>query len=167
MSANSIWRAATPSLGYRVLGRVARSGNRARWLPALPITAAAAARSRRHASTSSKPDSTARSIPEVGGSSPKWTGHGVLGVALAAGLLGWGLSAMIPGPNGKGMMLLDSKAQFPRYASLKEMEIVSVVFFPDLALDINAAGSLSTSMSAKLTTEPRPSRRSAMRSAPI
>lgn len=116
-----------PPLGYRTLGRAIRSGNRVQSLSALPITPA---RARRTASTSSKQVSAARSILESGNSAPKWSGRGVFGVALAASLLGWGIATTMTGRGGKGLMLLDSMAQFPRYASVKEMEIVSA--FPSL-----------------------------------
>lgn len=109
-----------PPLGYRTLGRAIRSGNRVQSLSALPITPA---RARRTASTSSKQVSAARSILESGNSAPKWSGRGVFGVALAASLLGWGIATTMTGRGGKGLMLLDSMAQFPRYASVKEMEI--------------------------------------------
>ncbi|KAJ4413020.1 D-lactate ferricytochrome c oxidoreductase [Gnomoniopsis sp. IMI 355080] len=56
---------------------------------------------------------------------PGWSGNAVLSVGLAAGLLGWGLAAvtMSDGVGAKGVTLLDSRKQWPRYASLKEMEI--------------------------------------------
>lgn len=110
-------------LRFSTLRRVVRSRNRVQSLFALPITAT---QSRRIASNSSKQAAWARSDPETGDKATKWTGHGVFGVALAAGLLGWGIATTSTGRNGKGMMLLDSKEQFPRYASLKEMKIVSV-----------------------------------------
>lgn len=56
---------------------------------------------------------------------PKWTGGGVFGVALVAGLLGWGIASATLGPAQKSTWRLDSVKQFPRYASMKEMEIVS------------------------------------------
>lgn len=129
MSSSSMWRAALPPLGYKTLGRAIRSGNRVQSLSALPITSAERTRWTASTSastgTSSKQALGARPIPETGNSAPKWSGQGVLGVALAASLLGWGIATTITGRNGKGLMLLDSRAQFPRYASVKEMKIVS------------------------------------------
>lgn len=61
------------------------------------------------------------------GAVSRWTGQRVFGIAAAAGLVGWGLAAVTFGrlPGG-GAMLLDSKRPLPRYASIPEMEIVSL-----------------------------------------
>lgn len=160
MSANSIWRAVVPSPGYQTLGRILRSEHRVRSPSALP---ARAMRLQRASSTISTRASGARSNPVAGDLSPKWTGHGVLGVALAAGLLGWGIAATTTGGDGKGSLLLDRKASSPQYASAKEMEIVGV-FITTAYRDIHAEG--YEAQHPRLTPRPRPSGRSAMRPAP-
>lgn len=64
---------------------------------------------------------------EQGHSAPKWSGHGVLGVGLAAGLLGWGIASVTMSRDGKGAALLEGYKQWPRYASMKEMEMVRLL----------------------------------------
>lgn len=136
MLANSIRRALPPTC-TRALGQTARSGNKARAVPravaATSITAATGWPIRRWAGTTptrtaaAPNDQTSSSTGEVG-EAPKWTGAGVFGVALAGGLLGWGVASLKDARAEKGTWRLDSGNQFPRYASMKEMEIVSPSF---------------------------------------
>lgn len=126
MLANSIWRALPPS-STRTVGQAARTGNKVRVLPNGYFAAASitAARPIQRFATTHAAQSSSR--PASGGgneSAPKWTGSSVFGVAVAAGLLGWGFASVATGRSGKGAWLLDSEKQFPRYASMKEMEIV-------------------------------------------
>lgn len=123
MSVRSAWRALPPACALGRRGAVACRGIKLRTSPALPITAKP---NRRFASTG---NATAATKVEPGpaaggGSAPAWTGSGVLGVALLAGVLGWGLATLATGGKGKGSTLLDSKQPLLRYASMKEMEIV-------------------------------------------
>lgn len=127
MLANSI-RRALPTSCTRSIGQAARAGNKVGALPA----AATSARTpttpvRRRASTGTSAAQTGRPTPEDRHDepAPKWTGGGVLGVAIGAGLLGWGIASVTTRRNGKSAWLLDSNKPFSRYASLKEMEIVS------------------------------------------
>lgn len=52
-----------------------------------------------------------------------WSVSGVAGVAMTAGLLGWGLSELRHG-GFPGAVLFDSGFSTPRYASMREMEQV-------------------------------------------
>ncbi|POS80147.1 glycolate oxidase [Diaporthe helianthi] len=122
MSVRSAWRALPPAcaLGRRAL--VSCRGTNLRPSLALPI---AAKPNQRHASTNSSAAATKTQPGSAAGGdpAPAWTGNGVFGVALFAGVLGWGLATLATGRNGKGSTLLDSKQPLMRYASMKEMEI--------------------------------------------
>ncbi|KAJ9155353.1 D-lactate dehydrogenase [Pleurostoma richardsiae] len=52
----------------------------------------------------------------------QWTGQRVLGIAAAAGILGWGV-ASLSSRSGSRAMLFDSRKPLPRYASIPEMEV--------------------------------------------
>lgn len=123
MSVRSTWRALPPACALGRRAAVACRGINLRPSPALPI---AAKPNRRFASTGNATTATkAKPGPAAGdGSTPAWTGSGVLGVALLAGVLGWGLATLGTGGKGKGSTLLDSKQPLLRYASMREMEIV-------------------------------------------
>ncbi|KAI3399429.1 hypothetical protein diail_6902 [Diaporthe ilicicola] len=121
MSVRSVWRALPPACALGRRPAACRKLN-LRASAALQIIAKP---SRKYASTGSATTAT-KSPPSSsagGDSAPAWTGNGVLGVALVAGVLGWGLATMVTGGSGKRPMLLDSKQQPPRYASTREMEI--------------------------------------------
>ncbi|KAF3765121.1 hypothetical protein M406DRAFT_278842 [Cryphonectria parasitica EP155] len=128
MTLNSIWRALPPS-STRSLGRCFRPGNKLQ-ISTSSAALAGAARSlavankaiqRRYTSTTSK--SSSQSAHTQQSPASKWSGNGVFGIALVAGLVGWGLATTTMGRDGKGAMLLDSIGHFPRYASMREMEI--------------------------------------------
>lgn len=57
-----------------------------------------------------------------------WTGASVLAIAAAAGLLGWSV-ATISVKGFPGAMHLDSKIAFPKYASMRDMELVGFCGF--------------------------------------
>lgn len=110
----------------QTLGRATYSGNK---VPAsLRLSTAPSIASRRFASSSSNSSksSTVENVQgsKLSGTSSRWSGNAVFGVGLAAGLLGWGFAAVSMSQDGKGMTLLGSKKQWPRYANLKEMELV-------------------------------------------
>lgn len=126
MLVDSIWRALPPS--YRTgICRTAHARHNWRAVPRhrlAPTWIISTKPTQRYASTVSDARPNIRSTPPEGDPAPKWTGSGVFGVAFGAALVGWGIAAMTMGRNGQGAVLLDSKKQFPRYANLKEMEIV-------------------------------------------
>lgn len=109
----------------QTLGRATYSGNK---VPAsLRLSTAPSIASRRFASSSNSSNpSTVENVQgsKSSGTSSRWSGNAVFGVGLAAGLLGWGFAAVSMSQDGKGMTLLGSKKQWPRYANLKEMELV-------------------------------------------
>ncbi|KAK7735692.1 D-lactate ferricytochrome c oxidoreductase [Diaporthe eres] len=122
MSVRSAWRALPPACALGRRGAVACRGINLRASPALSITAKP---NRRFASTDNATTAAkAAPSPAAGAdSAPAWTGNGVFGVALLAGVLGWGLATLATGGKGKGSTLLDSKKPLLRYASMREMEI--------------------------------------------
>lgn len=123
MSVRSAWRALPPAFAVGRRAAVSCRGINLRPSLALPI---AAKPNQRNASTNSSA-AAAKTQPGSaagGGSAPAWTGNGVFGVAVVAGILGWGLATLATGRDGKGSTLLDSKQPLMRYASMKEMEIV-------------------------------------------
>jgi len=59
-------------------------------------------------------------------SSPKWSLAGVCAVAIASGLLGWGVSELQHGSL-LGAVLLDGSYPKHRYASMRELELVRML----------------------------------------
>lgn len=119
-------RRALPRIPPQTFSRATQSGNK---VPAsLRLSIAPSIASRRFASSSSGHNSTtvsnAQGSGKSEGSSSRWSGNAVFGVGLAAGLLGWGFAAVTMSRDGKGMTLLGSRKQWPKYASLKDMEAV-------------------------------------------
>lgn len=174
MLSNSIWRALPPSC-TRTLGQAARTGNKVRTMPGtVPATSIATVTTPARRWTSTGPGLTPdaartdrRSLPNDGESASRWSGGAVFGVGLSAGLLGWGIASMSTGRGEKGAWRLDSLKQYPRYASMKEMEIVSMpqqgsmkIYWEDV---VSVGGILLTIV---LTQRARPSKRSATSSAP-
>lgn len=123
MSVRSAWRALPPACALGRRAAVSCRGVNPRSSPALSITAKP---TRRFASTNNA-TTAAKAEPGSatgGDSAPAWTGNGVFGVALLAGVFGWGLATLATGGNGRGSTLLDSKQPLLRYASMREMEMV-------------------------------------------
>lgn len=123
MSVRSAWRALPPAFALGRRAAIPCRGINLRPSLALPI---AAKPNQRNASTSSSTAATKTQPGSAAGGdpAPAWTGNGVFGVALVAGILGWGIATLATGRNGKGPTLLDSKQPLMRYASMREMEIV-------------------------------------------
>lgn len=123
MSVKSAWRALPPACALGRRAAVACRGIHLRPSHALPIIVKP---NWRNASTGSTKPATKDRPSSTSGvdSALAWTGNGVLGVALLAGVLGWGLATLVTGGNGKRPTLLDSKQPLLRYASRREMEIV-------------------------------------------
>ncbi|KAL1876297.1 D-lactate ferricytochrome c oxidoreductase [Diaporthe australafricana] len=121
MSVRSAWRALPPACALGRRPAACRTFN-LRPSPALSIIAKPIRRnaSTGSATTAAKPRPSSATGGESG---PAWTGNGVLGVALLAGVLGWGLATLATSGTGKRPMLLDSKQELLRYASTREMEI--------------------------------------------
>lgn len=174
MLSNSIWRALPPSC-TRTLGQAARTGNKVRAMPGtVPATSIATVTppARRWTSTSPGPTPDAartdrRPLPNDGESASRWSGGAVFGVGLTAGLLGWGIASMSTGRSEKGAWRLDSLKQYPRYASKKEMEIVSMSQQDSMNRywqDVVSADSILPTFD--LTQRARLSKRSATSSAP-
>lgn len=124
MSVNSIWRTLPPSC-RRQIGLSIRAGYNWRALPRhdLSATSIKATRpTRRNTSTTTNgTDPNSRSPKAEKELASKWSGSGVIGIALGAALLGWGMANVT---TDRSPLLLDSQRPVPRYASLKEMEFV-------------------------------------------
>lgn len=149
MSVNSIWRALPPSCRKQI-GRSVRTGyHNWRALPRHKYLSATSIATRRHASnTTTGADSNSQSSKTEEGSASKWSRNSVFGIALGAALLGWGVATVSLSRDGQGPVQLDSKKPFPRYASMKEMEIVrspnaypwSVIYFAENKIDNQDVG---------------------------
>lgn len=124
MSVNSIWRALPPSC-RRQIGPSIRTGYNWRALPCHDLSATSIIATRptgRNTSTTTNGiNPNCRSPKAEEELAPKWSGSGVVGIALGAALLGWGMATVT---TNRSPLLLDSKRPVPRYASLKEMEVV-------------------------------------------
>ena len=121
MSANYFARAVRP------LGRSTATAVSTR-----PSTATITGRSRVFSTSAIRRKAAPRISAEQTAST--WTGPGVLAVAAVAGLLGWGV-ASLSGKEFPGAMRLDSRIVMPRYASMRDMEVVGfVVATPDLGI---------------------------------
>ena len=112
MSANYIARAARP-LGRSATGTAAFASS---------FRAAVPGRARFLTTSASRRNAAGKRIPAARTAST-WTGPGVLAIAAAAGLLGWSVATI--GVKGfPGAMRLDSKVAMPKYASMRDMEVV-------------------------------------------
>lgn len=105
--------------------RVVRHFGRARATAdasASPSTIAVSAKARFSTTSTLGPKNAARKISATRTAST-WNGSGVLTIAAAAGLLGWSW-ATYRVQGFPGAMLLDSKVSSPKYASMRDMELV-------------------------------------------
>lgn len=57
-------------------------------------------------------------------SASTWSSSGVVAIAVAAGVLGWSLASVKDDKGFPSAILLDSKIAAPKYASMREMELV-------------------------------------------